>query len=525
MSGDLVLSWHNYRYFPYERRLARREVESLFGTPPRLNRKGMIVPGNGQRAQIATRLTYTRAVLNGNGVLAEPTQARLERSLAEREKRAGAQVGQRRQQTRYSAHGLHEYRGKYNPQIVRALGNIFSLGPGARVLDPFCGSGTTLLECLHNGWSGVGIDANPLAVLIANAKIASVREIDSGLLETADRVCARIADRTTGICHERSVSGVVLRRVAGAGWLASLPNSEYVARWFPGPVLAQLAVALQEIQRLTRPTHRAVLLTLLSDELRGASLQDPADLRIRRRQSPSPNYPLVDRFVAATREKLQRVARARRELDLTDTAQVAYDGDSRRLLQKHGSDFDAVITSPPYATALPYIDTQRLSLCALGLVDASHLRAAEASLIGNREIDRRARETAISEIRDNAGELPSSIARLCEQMLTASQRPNNGFRRQNTPALVYKYFRDMSDVFEGLATRVKMGAPIALVVGRNRAKLGDTEFEIDTPALLRDVACDRGLRFVELAELDAYFRFGMHQRNSIRGEALLVLKR
>ena len=60
--------------------------------------------------------------------------------------------------------------------------------------------------------------------------------------------------------------------------------------------------------------------------------------------------------------------------------------------------FDAVITSPPYATALPYIDTQRLSLVLLGLIGADELRATEAALVGAREItigERRALEAEL----------------------------------------------------------------------------------------------------------------------------------
>src|SRR5205814_1650952 len=73
------------------------------------------------------------------------------------------------QPTRYSAHGLHDFRGKFNPQIVRAIGNLLALDEGACVLDPFCGSGTTLLEGAHIGWNVAGVDLNPLVVLISFA--------------------------------------------------------------------------------------------------------------------------------------------------------------------------------------------------------------------------------------------------------------------------------------------------------------------------------------------------------------------
>jgi len=83
----------------------------------------------------------------------------------------------RRQSTRYSVHGLHEYKGKFNPQIVRATANLLRLGLDrkAQILDPFCGSGTSLVEAAHMGWDALGTDINPLAILISNAKIQALK--------------------------------------------------------------------------------------------------------------------------------------------------------------------------------------------------------------------------------------------------------------------------------------------------------------------------------------------------------------
>ena len=61
-------------------------------------------------------------------------------------------------------------------------------------------------------------------------------------------------------------------------------------------------------------------------------------------------------------------------------------GDARELAQRTDRKFDALVTSPPYANALPYIDTDRLSLRAFGLLGDDGQRGAERRLIGNREI-------------------------------------------------------------------------------------------------------------------------------------------
>ena len=67
---------------------------------------------------------------------------------------------------RYATHGLHEYRGKFFPQLVRALMNIARLPEDAVVLDPMCGSGTTLVEARLSGRRSYGLDMNPLSVFV-----------------------------------------------------------------------------------------------------------------------------------------------------------------------------------------------------------------------------------------------------------------------------------------------------------------------------------------------------------------------
>ena len=72
-------------------------------------------------------------------------------------------------------HGIHEYKGKFNPQIVHAIANVFGVQRGHKVLDPFDGSGTTIVECAHAGIEAYGTDINPLACLIANTKVGALK--------------------------------------------------------------------------------------------------------------------------------------------------------------------------------------------------------------------------------------------------------------------------------------------------------------------------------------------------------------
>lgn len=75
-----------------------------------------------------------------------------------------------RRSLRYGPHGIHEYRGKFFPQLVRSLLNLAEVTSISTILDPMCGSGTTPVEAMLSGCQAYGIDLNPLSVLMSKAK-------------------------------------------------------------------------------------------------------------------------------------------------------------------------------------------------------------------------------------------------------------------------------------------------------------------------------------------------------------------
>ena len=78
-------------------------------------------------------------------------------------------------QTTVGLHGIHSYPAKFIPQLPRHLLRIFHPIVGGSVLDPFCGSGTTLLESQRAGIESIGIDLNPIATLMSTVKTSPPR--------------------------------------------------------------------------------------------------------------------------------------------------------------------------------------------------------------------------------------------------------------------------------------------------------------------------------------------------------------
>ena len=78
----------------------------------------------------------------------------------------------------YSTHWIYPYKGKFHPQMIRALMNIIKIQNGETLFDPFVGSGTAVLEAQILGVNAIGLDISPLCVLISKVKTESVDVLD-----------------------------------------------------------------------------------------------------------------------------------------------------------------------------------------------------------------------------------------------------------------------------------------------------------------------------------------------------------
>jgi len=493
--AEMELHWHDYRYFPYEKELAAREASALLRDAKFTHVNGKIVFSGECEEELLRRLVYFSSAVSNKGQI----------RTVQRELEEAAGNGHKRQSTRYSVHGLHEYKGKFNPQVVRALLNILGLKSGDCLLDPFCGSGTTLVECAHLGISSLGLDLNPLAVYITNAKLLAL-SIGAERLGTAvDRV-VRAAQRKRQLCN------------------GSDERQRYLRSWFSNDILDSIenlrATIIDEC-----PDEASILLTIASNLLRDYSLQDPNDLRIRRRSSPLPGEPFNCAFEKAALNTIERLRQTLRVLGMLTVSGKARPLDICTLPNSKIVDqqFDGAITSPPYATALPYIDTQRLSLVWLNLVRPDEILALDAMLIGSREIRGGRRQVLRDALDMNAAKLPPKEIQFCLK-LQNGLGPKDGFRRQATPVLLYRYFDFMAQAFKAIRGIIKKHAPFALIVGSNHTVLNGKRFDIETPSHLVNLALAQGWSLEECLPLQTYHRYGYHVSNAVRTETLILLR-
>lgn len=497
--SEIDIFWRDYKFFPYEKKLALREIDTLL-SPSQISvdNKKVTLTASLSTSDIENLVYFSHASIKDQFIETKQNRAELKNS-----KRS------KRQNTRYSVHGLHEYKGKFNPQVVRALFNIYGVSKNSTILDPFCGSGTTLVEAAHIGAQGIGTDINPLAVFIANTKVKSLG-INWKTIEKDFEFLVNnyFSERKNFKLSEQNTS-----RIA------------YLKNWFPLEILLDIE-CLRNLS-VKVPVSKGLILVVISNLLRDYSYQEPKDLRIRRRKSPLPSIALIDALKSKMKAILISIKDFQDKFGVIRSNNKAINIDINNCgsIDIAENSIDFALTSPPYATALPYIDTQRLSLVWLSMVESNGIKNLETDLIGSREYKmKKEQDDWNSILRKNSKSLPESIHLFCTSLFDMLIS-DDGFRKRAVPSLLYRYFFQMKNMFEKLEQKLKPNGHFALIVGHNHTTIGGVRTDIDTPEFLVHIAMSLGFKLIENTPLEVYQRYGLNSLNAVNKESLIVFKK
>ena len=251
-----------------------------------------------------------------------------------------------RERTKH-VHRLHPYLGKFIPQLVEALLGRY-VRTGGRVLDPFAGSGTTLVQALESGYDAVGVDIAAFNCLLMRVK-TGVYDLD---------------------CLEGELRDALARR----GRSRSRPSG-YVREWYAPRAAAEL-LRFRDIA--SDYEHADVLRVILARAARSARLTSHFDLDFPRSPQLEPYWchkhrrtckpvdeadKFLGRYLLDTLDRIEAFARVRTP---ARSARVLHD-DARHVELDGG--FDGILTSPPYPGLIDYHEQHRYAYELLGLDD------------------------------------------------------------------------------------------------------------------------------------------------------------
>ncbi len=496
----------NYSLHSYESDLRRRELEALGGSP-RETPEGQLAVAPGPELD---RAAFVHFLQQGEQAKRPTVQCRLEGALVS---------SSRRKNSSYAGHGIHRYKGKFYPQLAKSLLNLSGLGPGSLVLDPFGGSGTVATEAALAGIDAISFDCNPVATAVAQAKAATVGPGAAGVVEALGELRRRAGQAPP----------------AGNSTLTQFADEQMkeLRSWFPPPVLGKLDWLLAEIRGRTSGDATTVLEVLVSDLIRDVSHQEPKDLRIRRRKEPLRDAQVYELFVLRVEALEGRLGAFLDDVGATTDGSppsievvCADAADPTSFDTLEGRQVDAVVSSPPYAAALPYIDTDRLSLAAVFGLPSSARRELERTMIGSREISKR-EQAALERELVEAGEtdLPESTLEFLSDFSAAVAADETaGFRRRQAPAVLFRYFAAMGAVLGNIAAHARRGAPCWLVLGDSRSTIGGKPWTIPTVDEVASIAERHGFALVDRLPITVTREDVVHARHAITRNEILRLE-
>ncbi len=396
-----------------------------------------------------------------------------------------------------SAHDWYRFVLSFPPHVVRTYLERFGVSRAHCILDPFCGTGTTLVECKKLGIQSIGIEANPLASFASRVKL-SWDVNPNALLEHASRIALEAA------AEIQKIDGP-LRTLPGDSMELLLTDSISPVPLHKTLILLETIESHRDMRFIDH--ERLALAKALVSGI--SNLDFGPEVGLGKIQSDAP---VVDIWLAC----IEGICEDLKDLGaLEATASRIISDDARYPLNAlEPNSIDAVITSPPYPNEKDYTRTTRLESVILGFLrNKQDLRSLKQRLVrsNTRNVYKTDQDDLLVTENDEIQKIAEAIeARRIELGKTS------GFERLY--AKVTKlYFGGMSQHLSQLRGVLRPGAKLAFIVGDQASYL---RIMIRTGRLLADIAESLGY---DVLGIDLFrTRLATATKEQLREEVVLL---
>jgi SAM-dependent methyltransferase len=410
-----------------------------------------------------------------------------------------------------AAHDWYRFVLSFPPHLVRDYLDRFGLAERATVLDPFCGTGTTIVECKKVGFRTIGVEAHPMSHFASSTKIDWFPEPDA-----LEKIAAEVAERAIDALERNGIVDdpqpnlvqetaplVALRTVPADAEKLLLANSI-------SPLPLHKTLVLLDAIDSAAAFHNHLRLALASALVSSISnLHFGPEVGV---GPPKQDAPVVSTWLG----RVLRIAHDLRSLRKLPQAKATVHHADSRILKSllTPNSIDAVFTSPPYPNEKDYTRTTRLETVLLGFVrDKQELQKLKRTMI-------RSNTRGVYKGDDDHQWISDvhEIARLADEIEARriAMQKTSGFERLY--ARVTKlYFGGMARHLADLRTALKKGAMLGYVVGDQASYL---RVMIRTGQILASIAQRLGY---EIVSIDLFrTRLATATREQLREEVVVL---
>jgi DNA modification methylase len=389
-----------------------------------------------------------------------------------------------------AVHDWYRFVLSFPPHLVEAYLERLCVRPSDTVLDPFCGTGTTLVQCKKLGIASLGIESNPMAYFASSVKVDwSVNPTE--LLHYADEVAASARSALDDVGDWNGLpllqsKGTIQTRLRGL----TQERSSLLLKDSISPLPLHRSLVLLEAidrhrdERLRRYGRLALANALVN---RISNLKFGPEVGLGRIKDDAP---VLEAWLDCVRKISHDITLFGERSNVPVRVVNADSRGANRVLPT--ASVDAVITSPPYPNEKDYTRTTRLESVILGLIrDRHELRALKRSLIRSNTRGVYKSDTDDREIAQHAGirHIADEIERRRIELGKTS-----GFERLYSRVTLL-YFGGMAKHLSSLRPVLRPGAKLAYVVGDQASYL---RVMIRTGQLLADLARSLGYRVMDI---------------------------
>lgn len=365
-----------------------------------------------------------------------------------------------------SSHNFHSFPAKFPPQLPARFIESLTF-PGDVVLDPMMGSGTTILEAFLAGRRAIGIDIDPLALLMSTVKVTPMDHKQLAIL--GDQLLSE-AELATRLDRKR------IEKTLESRWDSS--TRQFVDYWFAKETQIELQALAEQIEKVSNESHRSFLLLTFSaiiiTKSGGVSLAlDLGHTRPHRARVVSDKRGNLLLGIARSVEGEGRISSKtvsspliefrRRLVKNIDSLpepkhgrcvpQLSF-GDAQYLYLDDNS-VDLIVTSPPYASnAIDYMRAHKFSLIWLGY-PIGELSKKRSDYIGGERV-----------YGERLEKLPATTSDIVMQIRDVDSKRGQ---------VLHRYYSEMTRVLKEMFRVLKSGKVAIVVVGTSTMRGIDTQ--------------------------------------------------